>query len=120
MRGKLFLIAWNAPLAEQMARELRDANWSVALESEDAMRAVRKIRETPPNAIVISLARSPYSGLETADTIRAMKGAGVPIVFVDGKAETVKAARGRVAASVFTTSGELPDVLATYARFGWG
>lgn len=120
MRGKLFLIHWNAPLAEQMARELRDAQWAVAFESEDAMRAVRRIREAPPNAIVISLARAPSHGLETADTIRAMKGASVPIVFVDGKTEIVKAAQDRVAASVFATSGELTDVLATYARFGWG
>ena len=53
MRGKLFLVHWNAPLAEQMAKELRDARWNVAFESEDGMRAVRRIREAPPNAIVI-------------------------------------------------------------------
>ena len=120
MRGKLFLVHWNAPLAEQMAKELRDARWNVAFESEDGMRAVRRIREAPPNAIVISLDRAPYSGLETANTIRAIKGASIPIVFLDGKAETVKEAKGRVPAAIFATSGELHDVLSSYAKFGWG
>ena len=69
---------------------------------------------------MISLDRAPYSGLETANTIRAIKGASIPIVFVDGKAETVKEAKGRVPAAIFATSGELHDVLSSYAKFGWG
>ena len=119
MRGKLFLVHWNAPLAEQMARELRDARWAVTFESEDSTRAIRRIREASPNAIVISLDRAPSSGLQTADTIRAMKST-IPIVFVGGKAETVKEAKGRVPAAIFATSGELQDVLASYSKFNWG
>jgi len=120
MRGKLFLIHWNPPLAEQMARELRAAEWRVDFESEDSTRAVRRIREQSPNAIVISLARSPSYGVETAHALRAMRVASVPIVFVDGKADTIKEAKARVPMAIFATSGELSDVLAMYAKFGWG
>lgn len=120
MRGKLFLIHWNPPLAEQMARDLRAAEWHVGFESEDSMRAVRRIRELTPNAIVISLARSPSRGVETAQTLRAMRVARAPIVFVDGRADTIKEARERVPTALFATVGELPDILAAYAKFGWG
>jgi DNA-binding response OmpR family regulator len=120
MRGKLFLIHWNPPEAEHLARDLRAANWRVDFETEDRARAQRRIRERPPDAVVISLARSPVDGLEVACALRGGKSASAPIVFLDGTEDAVKAAKARVPAALFTTSGELADMLIAYAQAGWG
>lgn len=120
MRGKVFLIHWNPPEAEHLARDLRAANWRVDIECEDTTRARRRIKERPPDAVVISLARSPIYGLETACALRASKMINLPIVFLDGKEETVSTAKARVPAAIFTTSGALAEILDAYARAGWG
>jgi DNA-binding response OmpR family regulator len=120
MRGKLFLIHWNPAEAAQLARDLRAANWRVDVETEDRARAHRRIRERPPDAVVISLARSPADGLDVALALRGAGSANAPIVFLDGTTDAVKAAKARVPVAVFTTSGELSDMLVAYARAGWG
>lgn len=120
MRGKLFLIHWNPPEAEHLARDLRSANWRVDIETEDRNRAFRRIRERPPDAVVISLARSPIYGLDVACALRSGASGTAPIVFLDGTADSVKAAKARVPAALFTTSGELAEMLIAYARVGWG
>ena len=120
MRGKLFLIHWNPPEAEHMARDLRAANWRVDVETENPARARRRITERPPDAVVISLARAPIDGVETAFSLRSTKGTNVPIVFLDGKEDTIKSAKARVPTAIFTTSGALQDTLAPYAKASWG
>jgi DNA-binding response OmpR family regulator len=120
MRGKLFVIHWNPPEAEHLARDLRAANWRVDLECEDGARARRRIRERPPDAVVISLTRSPGDGMEIACALRASKMINLMIVFLDGKKETIEAAKTRVPAAIFTTSGELAGILDGHARMGWG
>ena len=120
MRGRLFLIHWNPSEGEHLARDLRAANWRVDLETEDRTRACRRIRERRPDALVISLARSPVYGLDVACAVRNGTSANAPIVFLDGTEDAVKAARARVPAAIFTTSGELAETLVAYARAGWG
>jgi hypothetical protein len=44
----------------------------------------------------------------------------LPIVFLDGKEEAINSAKARVPAAIFTTSGELAEILDVYARAGWG
>lgn len=120
MRGKLFLIHWNPSEAAQLARDLRAANWRVDVESEDRARARRRIQERPPDAVVISLARTPIDGLDVALGLRNGTSVNAPIVFLDGNGDAIKAAKARVPAAVFTTSGELAEKLIAYARTGWG
>jgi DNA-binding response OmpR family regulator len=120
MRGKLFVIHWNPPEAEHLARDLRAANWRVDLECEDSARARKRIRERPPDAVVISLARSPGDGMDTACALRASKMTNLVIVFLDGKKETIETAKARVPAAIFTTSGELAGILNAHERMGWG
>lgn len=120
MRGKLFLIHWSAPQAEQLARDLRGANWRVDIETEDGARARRRIRERPPDAVVISLARAASDGVETAYALRSAAQESFRIVFVDGKEDAVKAAKARMPAAIFTTSQELRDMLEPYSKTGWG
>jgi DNA-binding response OmpR family regulator len=120
MRGKLFIFHWNPPEADLLARNLRAANWRVDVECEDTTRARRRIKERPPDAVVISLARSPVYGLEFACALRASKMVNLPIVFLDGKDETIQTAKTRVPAAIFTTSGELAEILDAHSKAGWG
>lgn len=119
MRGKIFLIHWNPPEAEHLARDLRAMNWRVDVESEDIPRARRRIRERSPDVVVISLARMPAHGVDFASALLASK-AVVPIVFLDGKDDVVRAAKARVSVARFTTSGRLAEVLEAHARTSWG
>ncbi len=120
MRGRLFLIHWNPAEAAQLARDLRDANWRVDVETEDRARARRRIQERPPDAVVISLARTPVDGLDVACALRNGTSVKAPIVFLDGTVDAIKTAKARLPAAVFTTAGELPEMLIAYARMGWG
>jgi DNA-binding response OmpR family regulator len=120
MRGKLFIFHWNPPEADLLARDLRAANWRVDVECEDTMRARRRIKERPPDAVVISLARSPVYGLEIACALRASKMTNLTIVFLDGKDETIQTAKTRVPAAIFATSGELAEILDAHSKAGWG
>lgn len=69
---------------------------------------------------MISLARWPADGLDVAFALHRAGSANARIVFLDGTVDAVKAAKTRVPAAVFTTSGELADMLTSYARAGWG
>ena|SRR2546425_2996707 len=120
MRGKLFLIHSSPSEAEQLARELRAAHWRVDIETENAARAQRHIRERSFDAVVISLARVPGDGVDTAYALRCGMSACFRIVFLDGKEDDIKAAKARVPAAVFTTSGGLPDALEAHGGAGWG
>lgn len=69
---------------------------------------------------MISLARSPADGLDVALALHRALSANARIVFLDGNVDAVKAVKARVPAGVFTTSGELAEMLIAYARAGWG
>jgi len=72
------------------AGPLRAAGWDVEIEAEDGARAGKRIKENPPQAVVIYLTRLPSHGRETADGLRSMKATRhLPIIFVDGKEEAI-------------------------------
>jgi DNA-binding response OmpR family regulator len=120
MRGKLFLVHWRAGEAEQLARNLRAAKWSVDIETEDAARAGRRVTERPPDAVVISLAAAPEQGLAAATTLRGHSAGRFRIVFVDGDENALRTAKARMPFATFTTSGELQTVLQPGKAAGWG
>lgn len=108
----LFLIHWNPGEAENLAAPLREQGWTVEVEAEDGARAVERIREREPAAVVIFLRRLPSHGRETAHALRSMKATRhVPILFVDGEDEKLAKVRDRVPDAVFTTAEDLPAEL---------
>jgi CheY-like chemotaxis protein len=117
MKGRLFLIHWDAAEAEERADRLRAAGWEVETEAEDGADAAERIRADLPAAVVVSLARLPSHGRETSHYLRSRYGESeLPIVFVDGTEDKVEAARERVPEAVFTVSDELPAVLQELTR----
>jgi DNA-binding response OmpR family regulator len=112
MAGKIFLIHWNAAEVEEYAGGLEHAGWQVEWEAEDGARAVKAIRENPPDVIVIYLTRLPSHGRETADYLRSLKSTrSIPIIFVGGEGEALEKTRSRLPEATYTTPGELKKTL---------
>jgi DNA-binding NarL/FixJ family response regulator len=113
----LFLIQWDKASALQRARELRLGGWQVEVETEDGALAYKRIREDPPQVVVIDLSRLPSHGRETARATRELKAMHkIPIVFVDGTPENIEKARQSVEEATFASSAGLRKALTKYQR----
>jgi CheY-like chemotaxis protein len=83
------LIHWNAAEAEECIQIIADLGYEVVYEVLDANQ-LRKLRETPPNAIVIDLSRLPSQGRDLGINLRKYKATRhVPIIFIGGGQEKV-------------------------------
>ena len=117
MKGRLFLVHWNAEAAAERACMLRDEDWFVDVESVDGATAYQVIQTETPDVVLIDLSRKPSHGREIARSLReSSKTRELPIVFVDGDEIAIKKVRSRVPDALFTTWDEVTDVLAGFTR----
>ncbi len=117
MKGRIFLIHWNAAESEALATELRKDSWQVTIEAEDGGRAVRSIKADPPEAVVIYLTRLPSHGRETAHALRAFKATRhIPIVFVGGEGEALEKTKAKAPDAIYTSESRLSGVLDRFAK----
>jgi CheY-like chemotaxis protein len=111
----VFLVQWDKVGADARAAVLRRDGWTVRSEAEDGGRAYKKIRQDPPDVVVIDLSKRPSHGRQVAQALRDVKATrAIPIVFVDASEETERAIT--VPDIVFATSATLPRVMARAAR----
>jgi hypothetical protein len=102
------LIHWNATEAEECVQVMTDLGYEVVYEVFDA-NELRKIRETPPNVIVIDLSRLPSQGRDLGINLRKHKTTRhIPLLYVGGDPKKV----GRI-------KEILPDAIYTH-WFGIG
>ncbi|MBI5281792.1 MAG: hypothetical protein HY858_08940 [Candidatus Solibacter usitatus] len=105
MPGRLYLFQWDPVSAEKRAAELRQAGWTVEVESQDGARGGRAILNHPPDLILFDLAKRPSHSRETAAGIRGYKaGRRLTMLFIDGEAIDVDKTRAKVSDALFTTS----------------
>lgn len=112
MSRNVFLIEWDAAAAAARARALYTQGIQVDVESEDGWHAYSRIRQRPPDAVVIDLSRRPAHGRELARSlghVRTLR--GLPVVFVDGDERNRTLVRAAVDDAIFTTSADLPTTL---------
>lgn len=113
MKGRLFLVDWNEASAQACASRLRSEGWEVEVEAEDGGRAYKRMKETPPDVVIINLSRKPSHGREVGKSLRELKATRtLPIVFVDGEEQANQLAREKVGDDIFTTSSNLKKALA--------
>lgn len=100
---RILFVHWHEAEAAELARPLIDAGWDVDVEYRaSALSGIARYRESPPNALVVSLRRLPSHGREVADAFRSTKwAAAVRIVFVDGEASKVAAIKRQFTDAVF-------------------
>ena len=112
MKGKLFFIHWEEAEVQEYTERLGLFGWQVETESEDGARAFKRIKESLPDVIVISLSRLPSHGRETADALRSTTiTRAIPVIFIDGNEEAIAKTRLKVPDAIYTTSKMLNSVL---------
>jgi hypothetical protein len=106
------LFHWNAKEAAEFIDSLRAAGHKVDYDEKIVPELFRGIRDSPPDAFVVFLARLPSQGREVATALRGFKATRhVPIVFVDGIPEKVEAVRSQLPDAVYTSRQRMGPAL---------
>lgn len=118
MKGRAFLVHWREAEAEVLAREIRNMGWNVDIETNDGARAGKRIKDDPPDVVVIYLTRLPSHGRDTGQSLQTREDTqSIPLVYVDGNDEAVDRTRRAVPDAVYTTTEELDRTLSSYCHY---
>ena len=105
------LIHWKPAEAAEKAEILRSAGYDVSGEALSPA-SFQKMREDPPDAVVIDLSRIPSQGRDVGLGIRKFKNTRrVPLVFVGGDTDKVERIRQLLPDAVYTAWDRILDEL---------
>lgn len=111
MVQRIRLIHWKAEGSEKRAERIRSAGYDVDFEPL-APASLRKMRDDPPDAVVIDLGRLPSQGRDMALAIRKYKTTRhVSLVFVEGDPKKVTKIQELLPDAVYTTWEEIGAAL---------
>jgi hypothetical protein len=97
------LVHWKESEVAERAQRLEDAGFAVDATVPGTSIGVKQLRDDPPAAFVIDLARLPSHGREVAFAVRQSKALReIPIVFVGGAEEKVGPIRAALPDAVYT------------------
>jgi hypothetical protein len=106
--ANVLLVHWNEPEAKERARTLKAFGYKPKILFDPEKPNLAEIREHPPELFLIDLSRLPSHGREIAAHFRRAKATrNVPILFVGGDPERVKAARKLIPDAEFATWDEI-------------
>ena len=98
------LLHWNNTEAAERLERLRAAGFTAYHSTLAGPPLSKLLREAPPDAIVIDLARLPSHGREVGAALRATKATrSIPLVFVGGEPEKVKRIQDLLPDAVYTS-----------------
>jgi len=105
------LIHWNTAEAEARAAKLQVAGYDVTCGPINHS-AIRELRDDPPSAVVIDLARLPSQGRDLGLLLRKYSTTRhVPLVFVEGEPAKVARVKELLPDAVYTTWGKIRGAL---------
>jgi len=105
--ARLRLVHWKAAEAKERARRLREGGHEVVAGPLDAS-GLRRLRQRPPDAVLIDLGRIPSQGRDVGVALRSSPATRhVPLVFVEGSREKVAAVKAHLPDAAFTTWGRI-------------
>jgi CheY-like chemotaxis protein len=110
----LVLIHWNRAEGRGRVRKVRESGFKVKLEHDPRQgpAILRRLREAPPDAVVIDLGRLPMQGRDAAVAIRnAKQTRHVPLVFLDGEPAKVERIRQTLPDAIFTSWANIAPAL---------
>jgi CheY-like chemotaxis protein len=103
--ARVLIVHWNPEEAAERAERLRREGFQTSCFTDQRGGAgFRALRENPPDAVVIDLARLPSHGQAVGIALREQKATRmVPLVFIEGDPEKTARVRGLLPDAVFTT-----------------
>lgn len=106
------LLHWNEVEAAERLERLRGAGYAAYHSTLAGPPLFRLLRENPPAAIVIDLARLPSHGREVGAALRATKATRyIPLVYVGGEAEKVARVRTLLPDATYTAWEQIGPAL---------
>ena len=112
--SNLCLLHWNEAEAAERLERLRAAGFEAYHSTLAGPPLFQQLRENPPSAIVIDLARLPSHGREVGAALRAAKATRfIPLVFVGGETEKTARVRLLLPDAVYTSWEEIGPALHT-------
>jgi hypothetical protein len=111
---RIRLLSSNAPEAATILNKLRGTKFQVEYDEKFRPALFRAWREDPPWAFVIDLSRLPSQGREIAVALRqSPRTRTIPVVFVNGEVDKVKAIRSVLPDAKYCTTETLVETLET-------
>lgn len=108
---RICLVHWNVTEAEKRSEQLRSAGYDVNGDLLDSA-GLRRLRDDPPDAVVIDLSRLPSQGRDVGLTLRKYVATRqVPLVYVGGASDKVARVREFLPDAVYTTWDEINGML---------
>jgi CheY-like chemotaxis protein len=103
--ARILVVHWNSAEAAERAERLRGEGFEASCFTDQRNGAgLRALRENPPDAVVIDLARLPSHGQAVAIALREQKATRmVPLMFIEADPEKTARVRGLLPDAVFTT-----------------
>jgi hypothetical protein len=113
MAARLFYVHWDKDEALAASRGLREAGFNVRYEAESGDTAWKEVKKTPPDALVISLAKLPSHGRRVASVTRETKNLqDLRVIFVGGEDGVVADTRKEFPEAIYCSWAQLKQTLA--------
>jgi hypothetical protein len=107
------LVHWNTAEARPLADRLAAAGYTVDQDVSDVPALLKRLRASPPAALVIDLSRLPSQGRDMGIAMRVTASTRrVPLLFVGGDPQKVAAIRSRLPDAVYTAWDGIEETLA--------
>ncbi len=117
MKGKIFLVDWNAESATVQAAALRREGFKVDVECENGGRAYRTIRTSVPDVVVLDLRKRPSHGREVGSALRDLRATrAVPILCLEDDEDARELTRSKIEDVRFASDGSLATAVLDAAR----
>ena len=105
------ILHWNEPEAAERLERLQAAGFAAFHTQLAGPPLFQRLRQEPPDAIVIDLARLPSHGREVGAALRAAKATRfIPLVFVGGEPEKVARVQALLPDATYTTWEDVGSV----------
>ena len=112
MNRKIILLGGDIASAGKKYSALSEDGWEIMIESDESGQICKKIKDNPPDFILIDLSSGPSRAVKTAKTIMSSKAArDIPVIFVDGGNEYAIKTKARFPGADFVNRGDLMNIL---------
>jgi PleD family two-component response regulator len=112
MNRKIILLGGDIASVGKKYSALSEDGWEITVESDESGQLCKKIKDNPPDFILIDLSSELSRGVKTAKTIMNSKTTrDIPVIFVTDENEYAIKAKARFPGADFVNHGDLINIL---------